>query len=346
MKTLVKKCLNFLAWKISSRLVDQLSELMNDLSLRFNQLESFQNDTSQISRKIEAKNESLITSFLIEGIHPSILIIAQNGRRIFLDCRDPYISVHYLQSQSWEPYLTIAFEKALRTYKANQLDVNSRAVFIDCGANIGLHSMKAAEIGYEVFAFEPDPVTFKFLELNALINGLQIKSRQLAVSDVEGVLEFTIDSRSSGMSGLSKSESGVGRFTRQSDPHERFHHIAVDSLTLSKFFTNEIHEDDAGLLCLKIDTEGSEGEVLAGAKDLIQKFESYVVICEMHLDNHILIEQYNQIVETAISDGKFVNMQLLRFMEEPIAINHLESSTWHQHGGGDLALFVSSRDIF
>jgi FkbM family methyltransferase len=55
-------------------------------------------------------------------------------------------------------------------------------VFIYFGANIGLHSLQAAEIGYEVFAFEPDPITFKFLELNGTINGLQVKARMIVAS--------------------------------------------------------------------------------------------------------------------------------------------------------------------
>ena len=299
----------------------------------------------EILQELEGNNQKLVTNFFIEGVHPSILIISQNGRRIFLDSRDPYISVHYLQTQSWEPHVSIVYENALDSFKASRLVMKSRAVFIDCGANIGLHSIRAADIGYEVFAFEPDPVTYKFLELNGIINGLQINPSQVAVSDVEGMLEFTVDTRSSGMSGLSKSDSGVGRFTGQNDPHKRFQHIPVNSITLSKNFADEVKEETAGLLCLKIDTEGSEGDVLAGARDLIDKFDNYVIICEMHLDNFNLIEQYVQIVETAVYNGKIVNMQLLRFMEDPLAINHLDSSTWHQHGAGDLALFVSSGDI-
>jgi FkbM family methyltransferase len=303
-------------------------------------------ELSETVRKLEAGKQNLITNYLIEGIYPSILLISQNGRRLFLDPRDPFITVHYLQNQTWEPQLTSIFEKVFLAHKSHQFGQDSRAVFIDCGANIGLHSMKAAEIGYEVFAFEPDPITFKLLELNGTINGLQIKSRKLAVSDVEGELEFTIDSLSSGMSGLSKNESGVGRFTGQDDPHRRFTHTIVESITLSKHFANETDESNAGLLCLKIDTEGAEGEVLEGATDLTQKFESYVVICEMHLDNIKLVEQYKKLIETELSAGKFVTMHLLKFMEEPIIINHREPSTWHQYGSGDLAIYVSKRDIF
>ncbi len=294
---------------------------------------------------LDTQNETIVINYLIEGIYPSILVISKNGKRIFLDPRDPFITVHYLQSQSWEPQLTEIFEKIFTNFNSHKLSANDGAVFIDCGANIGLHSMKAAQIGYEVFAFEPDPITYKFLELNGRINGLQIKSKKLAVSDVDGFLDFTIDSQSTGMSGLSKNESGVGRFTGLGDPHQRFTHISVESVTLSKHFADLMNDTHRGLLCLKIDTEGAEGEVLEGSRELIQRFESYVIICELHLDNFKLIEQFKHLIEAEILANKFIKMQFLRFMQEPITVNHLESNSWHKHGNGDLALFVSSRNI-
>jgi len=346
MKNQLKRSLNYLSNKISSNIIDQLLHTVNSMPPSASLIELNSRVLAEISKISDEKNQSLITNFMIEGIHPSILVVKQNGRRIFLDPRDPDITIHYLLNLSWEPQVTSVFTKVFQVFKSGHPESSLRTIFVDCGANVGLHSLSAAELGYEVFAFEPDPLTFKFLHLNGTMNGLKITSKKLAVSDVEGELQFTVDSRSSGMSGLSKSESGIGRFTGEKDPDKRFSQIKVDSITLSKHFADIIHSDEAGLLCLKIDTEGAEGEVLAGAKSLIEQFDSCVIICEMHLDNQNLLKQYEKIVEVGISSGKFINMQLLKFMEEPITINHLDSGTWHQNGRGDLALFLSSRDIF
>jgi FkbM family methyltransferase len=346
MKYLLKKCFDYISAQIFSRLTIYSQQIGKDQVSWALISEHSSKVLLEMLQKLEDRNQNLVTNYLIEGIYPSILTINRNGFRIFLDPRDPFISVHYLQSLSWEPQITSIFKEVFETYKIHQLDMRSRALFIDCGANIGLHSMEAAKIGYEVFAFEPEPITYKFLELNRIINGLQFKSEKLAVADVDGVLEFIIDTQSSGMNGLLKSKSGTGRFKEQIDHLGRFHSIKVDSIKLSNYFGNEIRESNKSLLCLKIDTEGAEGEVIVGARDLIQRFESYLIISEMHLDNLELVKQYDLLIKTEISARKYITLRLLRFMKEPIVLNHNDSSTWHQYGYGDLALYVSYRDIF
>ena len=345
MKKYIKRIIDYLAIQISYRINDQLlhavESILPKIWIDFN--EKIQAEIVKIS---DEKNQSLIINYMIEGIYPSILVVKKNGKRIFLDPRDPYITVHYLLNLSWEPQLTSVFTRVFQEFKSGHSGLNSRAIFIDCGANVGLHSLSAAELGYEVFAFEPDPVTFKHLQLNAAINGITITSEKLAVSDVEGKLQFMIDSKSSGMSGLSKSESGIGRFAGKIDLDDRFRHTSVDSITLSKYFADKFIADQASLLFLKIDTEGAEGEVLQGAYRLIEQFDSCVIVCEFRLDNQNLLRQYEKIVKNEISKGKFVKMQLLKFLEKPITINHLDSGTWGRNGDGDLVLFLSSQNIF
>ena len=156
MKTLVKKCLDYLAMQIVSRLGISSLDLSADLQLEDLPEYSYSKDMAEILTKLD-QNKTL-TNFLIEGIYPSNLVIEQNGRRIFLDPRDPYITVHYLQHQSWEPQVTDVMAKVFNAHKSHQTLLNSRVVFIDCGANIGLHSLKAAEIGYEVLLSSQIPL--------------------------------------------------------------------------------------------------------------------------------------------------------------------------------------------
>jgi FkbM family methyltransferase len=64
---------------------------------------------------------------------------------------------------------------------------------LDIGANIGVHSILMARQGWEVRAFEPDPTHFGELLGNVAAHDvdLQVSAVEAAVSDHDGVAEFT-----------------------------------------------------------------------------------------------------------------------------------------------------------
>jgi FkbM family methyltransferase len=62
---------------------------------------------------------------------------------------------------------------------------------LDIGANIGLHTVVLGKCGYNVRAFEPDPVHFKMLSENIRLNGLKkIEKYNAAVSSKACEMEF------------------------------------------------------------------------------------------------------------------------------------------------------------
>lgn len=62
---------------------------------------------------------------------------------------------------------------------------------LDIGANIGLHSIILSKCGYQVQAFEPDPVHFKMLNRNLMLNKCgKVRVFESAVSDKSGEMEF------------------------------------------------------------------------------------------------------------------------------------------------------------
>jgi FkbM family methyltransferase len=334
MKSLLKKILNYLLLNISINLEGKFASLEQTLEGKFASLEQ----NLQINKKLNIPlNENQVSNFFIEGKIPSLLLIKPNGSRIFLDPRDPYITVHYLQVGTWEPHVTNFLQKLFEESKKNGLN---NSVFLDIGANIGLHSIAAHYIGYQVFAFEPDPTTFKFLLLNTKINGLAIDLNEIALGKEAGDFDFSIDSQSSGMNGLTQSESGTGFQAKLSENSKRYETIRVKVSTLDLQFSIKKFENKSALYVLKIDTEGAEGEVLEGALSTLQNLNRYAVICEMHLDNVNLIKQLSGLVELELDCNKKVKMYLLRFGQDPILLDHNDSKTWHHHGSGDIALMV------
>lgn len=62
---------------------------------------------------------------------------------------------------------------------------------IDVGANLGLHSIMMARAGFQVTAFEPDPVHFDLLLANLVRNAVStVTPVRAAVSDTDGEAEF------------------------------------------------------------------------------------------------------------------------------------------------------------
>lgn len=62
---------------------------------------------------------------------------------------------------------------------------------IDVGANLGLHSILMARAGFEVTAFEPDPVHFDLLQANLARNSVsKVTAKRAAVSKLDGEMEF------------------------------------------------------------------------------------------------------------------------------------------------------------
>jgi FkbM family methyltransferase len=131
------------------------------------------------------------------------------------------------------------------------------ANFIDIGANIGVHSLIARNLGYQVYSYEPDPHTFEILEKNVSLNQGGIKLFNQAVSAYDGTHNFIRVEDNLTASGLADSTKKY---------YGRLKEIQVEVVDINKVLkTSSI---------VKIDAEGSEYNILSAidfdvAKDLI-----------------------------------------------------------------------------
>lgn len=141
--------------------------------------------------------------------------------------------------------------------------------FVDVGANFGFYSLLAQELGVaKIAAFEPVPAVFALLTENA--SGTRIEPRRLAVSDREGRIAF--DEAPPTHPGGSTVDAAA--WVAPGSPMLDFKRIEVDATTLDAFCA-------AGKFVptvVKIDVEGAEDRVVAGARATLTRHSPSVVI--------------------------------------------------------------------
>ncbi|RYD78810.1 MAG: FkbM family methyltransferase [Verrucomicrobiaceae bacterium] len=134
--------------------------------------------------------------------------------------------------------------------------------FVDVGANIGLFSLIAARVvgpSGRVFSFEPTPLSYSRLQENIQANGFNnVRTFQLALSDEEGSLEF------------SKSVDGFDAWNSPAAPAmgSKIEKEQVQATTWDKFSVDQ--DLNGKITMMKIDVEGWESRVLAGARESLK----------------------------------------------------------------------------
>ena len=136
-------------------------------------------------------------------------------------------------------------------------------LFLDVGANVGSYTVLASGVcGATTIAFEPDPDTVGFLQRNIAVNGLGavVTVHQLALSDHDGEVAFT-----------------VGRDTTN--------HIAgPDDGSVRQVRSARLDDipDASKAVFMKLDVEGFEEGVLAGATNVLKNESLLAIESEAH----------------------------------------------------------------
>ncbi len=142
---------------------------------------------------------------------------------------------------------------------------NAEDLFVDIGANVGSYTILAcAAKGAKGVCFEPVPATFERLMDNIRINNLsgRVEALNLGLSDTEGELVFT--------SSENCTNHVVADGEQSSDP------VRVKVLPLDVILKGQSPST------LKIDVEGFETPVLAGAKATLSNPSLHSVIMELN----------------------------------------------------------------
>lgn len=194
---------------------------------------------------------------------PFVPVVATLERHVRL-MLDPDCSMErtMLEYGSWELDVWAMMERHLKP----------GGVFVDVGAHIGYHSLKAAKVvgqSGRVVAVEPNPETLRKLRENIECNRAKnITVAPWACAELESITEFYVSPRANtGKASLSKVNASTSGPSVGSYP--------VRTRTLDDILT------EAGISwvdVLKIDVEGAELLALRGARDTIMRHHPAVFI--------------------------------------------------------------------
>jgi FkbM family methyltransferase len=171
---------------------------------------------------------------------------------------------------SWaelDPYNGIFLKKIYEPLPAF-LPENCQLI-IDCGANIGIYTLKAASCSTNrVFAIEPNPLVFSRLKKN------------IAGNNLNNVIALNIGLGSSKHSAkLFWERSTTGGTVRPESTSKEISSADIEISTLDEIM--QVYKIDCVDL-IKMDVEGNEYEALKGADNILRKTKS--IILEFHSD--------------------------------------------------------------
>ncbi len=182
--------------------------------------------------------------------------------------------------------------------------VDRTALFIDAGANIGLHTLRVADYYRSklaaasqamVLAFEPNPHIYSRLERNLRSNRLDdwVRAYPYALGQFDERADFYLAAQENSLTGSLRS---LGRANSQTGET-----VDVRVVPLSGFLASEIPSRRIGLI--KMDIEGAELSALHGARSLLER------------DRPVLILEINPPVMQAFGYGFVDVWRLLRSLD-------------------------------
>ena len=148
--------------------------------------------------------------------------------------------------------------KLVENLISERLPNSHNEAVLDIGANIGNHSVFLSKFFKNVYAFEPNPITYEVLKINAKYASVKknIKPLNFGLSNKETNLPFYISDHNMGASQIVSTES---------DAIKRENNISVFVKTADD--VDEIKDEDISLI--KIDIEGHEIKALKGAEKIL-----------------------------------------------------------------------------
>jgi FkbM family methyltransferase len=184
-----------------------------------------------------------------------------HGLRLWVDPADMGCGIGFLmRGENFDRFITRLFDASL-TPGMNVVDV---------GANIGAVSLLAArrvgETG-RVFAFEPNPANYAFLQQNIKENGAaNIVAEQKALSDTSGTSHLFLCPQY-------RAGSARGKIF---ETEKGWKGIEIETVTLDSWFSAQ----NVPVHLVKIDVEGAEEKVFNGMQETVRRNPHMLLLLE------------------------------------------------------------------
>lgn len=159
-------------------------------------------------------------------------------------------------------FINFAYERKVKKYIADNIDTFD--VFIDAGACIGEYCIWLAKMGKKCIAIEP--VNFEAVRKNVALNNLEslVQVFPCGLGSKKERVYFNVPV------GIPSSSYADRETTKEPN---------VDIETLDSLY-EKFNIPASSRVLMKLDVEGMESEVIAGAKDFINKFKELSFIYE------------------------------------------------------------------
>ena len=146
-----------------------------------------------------------------------------------------------------------------QTYAALLASNQRPQLFIDVGANYGMHSTLFLSAGVPVLAFEPNPSCFACFSAVCELNGFSARWEPVAIGNMSGKVELVYP----------ENETWLGSVSNEIIPSLLERVNVIKKETSIKRLDDYINDIPRGAVVVKIDVEGYELEVLRGAIQLL-----------------------------------------------------------------------------
>lgn len=226
------------------------------------------------------------------------LVRKQIGNHVmYLDLKDSGVSAALMRMKPGSPDREAAFMKILRQ------ELKEGMTAIDIGANIGYATLIMAELvgpSGKVYAFDPNPDSFRVLVKNIQTNGYTdfVFPYQMGISNTNGVSKFYVSDKWN-LSGMSVTK------------HSK-HAIEIPVTTLDDFMKDKGYPD-----FIKMDIEGHEVEALEGMYYTLKSADRPVkILIEVHQiyysEEHSLEKSLRKLMEIGFNTKYVISAGIAR----------------------------------
>lgn len=202
----------------------------------------------------------------MQAVTDECYVLTGNGHRLYVDPGDARAAELLRAQGTLSPGSSRLWEAALAIEEWN--------VVVDIGANYGEMVLGAPlPEKARIVCFEPNPRVLPFLRRSIQESGMQIDLREVAVGATTTEATFVLDAVWSGRSGLES--------THRTDVDHRLDSVVVPVRPLDQ----ELALDKDSSVCVKVDVEGAEFDVLKGAHGLLESGRRWAIMVEvLHMD--------------------------------------------------------------